>query len=192
MTTVPVGNPTMGDVVPEIWDYGLRNPWRFSFDACTADLYIGDVGQDFFEEIDVEPAGQGNKNYGWRIMEADGCFHALKEKPDDACDKKGLTLPAIFYPHKDDNDVPVGCSVSGGYVYRGSAIPGLRGTYFFGDYCTGAIWSSAWSNGSASPKKDLTEELQSGGINIDSFGQDNHGEIYVVDRGGSIYRLDPK
>jgi glucose/arabinose dehydrogenase len=192
ITAIPSGNPTTGTLVPEIWDYGLRNPWRFSFDACTGDLYIGDVGQKLLEEIDVEPAGQGNKNYGWRTMEGDKCFHGVTLPLDDKCDKTGLTLPVVAYPHKDTNGDDVGCSVTGGYVYRGSAIPALRGTYLYGDYCTGRIWSFVWANGSISSTMDLTDALDSGGISISSFGQDNRGELYLVDLRGSVYRIDPK
>jgi glucose/arabinose dehydrogenase len=192
MTTVPAGNPTTGAVVPEIWDYGLRNPWRFSFDACTSDLYIGDVGQDFWEEIDVEPAGKGNLNYGWKVMEAAKCFHALKTPPDDSCDKSGKVLPVESYLHKSSTGANVGCSVTGGYVYRGSAIPALRGTYIYGDYCTGSIWSFAWSAGKKSTTVELTSALGSNGMSIGSFGQDNHGEVYVVDRAGSIYKLQDR
>ena len=123
----------------EIWSYGLRNPWRFSFDRVTGDLYIGDVGQNEFEEIDVSPdadgAGRG-ANYGWDLMEGDECF-----EPASGCDRTGLELPAVRYSHDD------GCSVTGGYVYRGSAIPSLQGTYFYSDFCGGWVRSFRFANG---------------------------------------------
>jgi glucose/arabinose dehydrogenase len=179
MTAVPPGNPTTGAVVKEIWDYGLRNPWRFSFDACTSDLYIGDVGQVTYEEIDVEPAGTGQKNYGWRLTEGNHDFNP------QGYDKTGITPAVDEYTHTGGN-----CSVSGGYVYRGSAIPGLRGTYLYGDYCSGRIWAFSWKNGVKSPTTELTTDLGSAGFSVVSFGQDNNGEVYVVSLGGSIYRID--
>ncbi|MEW5850185.1 MAG: PQQ-dependent sugar dehydrogenase [Myxococcota bacterium] len=180
MTTVPAGNPyPNAAVVPEIWDYGVRNPWRMSFDACTGDLYIGDVGQGAWEEIDVEPAGQGNRNYGWKTMEGTHCYQDNTE----SCDRTGLTLPVVEYSHSQ------GCSVTGGYVYRGS-IPGLRGRYFYGDYCSGLIWSFTYANGQATDVVDHSADLSSFGLSIASFGQDNNGEVYVVTLSGNIYRID--
>ncbi|MEP7121278.1 MAG: PQQ-dependent sugar dehydrogenase [Byssovorax sp.] len=184
MTIIPPEAPPVGSVNPEIWDFGLRNPWRFSFDACTSDLYIGDVGQNKFEEIDVEPAGQGNKNYGWRTTEAAGCYPPLPNPMDETCDKTGITLPVASYSHA------LGCSVNGGYVYRGSKIPGLRGTYFYGDYCSGKIWTFSWPADVAMDPA-LTGKLRSeiNPVQFVSFGQDNAGEIYVIQH--RVYDPDP-
>ena len=129
---VPPDNPFVGQtgVQPEVWSYGLRNPWRFSFDRTTGDLYIGDVGQNSFEEVDVAPAAAGSGkglNFGWNIMEGTHCYNA------STCNQSGLTLPVLEYAHSE------GCSVTGGYVYRGSVIPALQGLYFFGDYCQGSV-----------------------------------------------------
>ena len=123
---LPKDNPFLdaADTQPAIWDLGMRNPWRFSFDRQTGDLFIGDVGQDSWEEIDAERAGTGGLNYGWNLMEARHCFQA-------GCDQAGLTLPVAEYSHQD------GCSVTGGYVYRGEALPDLVGGYLFSDYCCG-------------------------------------------------------
>ena len=174
---IPAGNMTGQGVKPEIWDYGLRNPWRFSFDACTSDIYIGDVGQNKWEEIDVEPAGQGKKNYGWRAMEANACFDASL-----GCDLPSYTPPVAAYAHGPH------CSVTGGFVYRGKAIPGLRGTYFYGDYCSGKIWTLTWANGIA------TDPVLNNDISLPkdlvSFGQDNLGEVYVINLNGTVFRID--
>jgi hypothetical protein len=136
-----------------------------------------------YEEIDIEPAGKGNKNYGWRLMEGTHCFN-----PSTNCDMTGISLPIFEYPHAP----PTGsASVTGGYVYRGS-IPGLRGRYFFGDYVTKKVWSLAW-DGTQSTQAvvDHTAELGTS-FNISSFGQDARGEVYVVDYGGGVYRIDAK
>lgn len=178
-TVAPPGNVQGGD--PFIWDYGLRNPWRFSFDSCTGDLYIGDVGQGSREEVDIEPAGQGNKNYGWNTMEGTLCY-----EPPQGCDMTGLTLPVKEYSHQ----AGVGESITGGYVYRGNLIPGLRGTYIFADYGRRWIKSFVWQNGTASEDIDLTADLQANNLVIGSFGQDAAGELYVVDLTGTIYRLE--
>ena len=175
----------------EIWDYGLRNPWRFSFDACTSDLYIGDVGQDQWEEVDVEPAGQGKRNYGWRQIEGNHCFNP------QACNLTDpqFTKPLLDYQHKKPAELPGTqgrCSIAGGYVYRGSAIPGLRGTYLFGDYCSSEIWTVT----STSPlvtdfKAGVPSTLMiPGGLVLTSFGQDNLGEIYVTAVDGRVFRID--
>ncbi|MCC6553928.1 MAG: PQQ-dependent sugar dehydrogenase [Polyangiaceae bacterium] len=174
----PPGNLPGGD--PDIWDYGLRNPWRFSFDRCNGDLYIGDVGQGSLEEVDVEPAGQGHRNYGWNIMEGTGCFGG------GSCETTGMTLPVAEYTHGD------GCSITGGFVYRGSSIPNLAGTYFYGDYCTNRVWTLVWDGGAVTSQAEVTADLQSDSLlqGISSFGQDTRGEIYVCDIGGSVYRID--
>ena len=181
MTAIPAGNPTTGTLVGEIWDYGMRNPWRTGFDVCTGDFYIGDVGQGLHEEIDVEPAGQGNKNYGWRLMEGVDCYN-----PANGCDMTGITLPVATYQHSD------GCAVIGGRVYRGTAIPALRGTYLYSDYCSGFIRSFFYSNGAATAPGDLTAALGAGSKNITAISQDNAGELYFVAAQGDILRLDPQ
>ncbi|WP_437751342.1 PQQ-dependent sugar dehydrogenase [Sorangium sp. So ce1389] len=182
--SIPEGNMTGEGVRPEIWDHGLRNPYRFSFDACTGDLYIADVGQGLWEEIDIEPAGQGRKNYGWRLMEGAHCFTPAKD-----CDPQGLTtLPAAEYAHA--GSVIEDCSVTGGYVYRGSRIPWLRGSYFYGDFCSGRVWTLRYEGGAASTPVDRTDDLGSFGFSISSFGQDGAGEVYVVDFSGTVYRVD--
>jgi glucose/arabinose dehydrogenase len=159
----------------EVWAYGLRNPWRFSFDRATHDLYIADVGQNTYEEVDFQPASsKGGENYGWRIMEGLHCY-----SPSEGCDQTGLVLPVAEYSH----DVG-GCAITGGYVYRGSKYPALQSTYFFGDYCSGIIWSLQ-RNGD---QWQMTKRLESG-LNISSFGEDVNGELYVVDLGGAIYQL---
>ncbi|WP_437805525.1 PQQ-dependent sugar dehydrogenase [Sorangium sp. So ce1078] len=184
---IPEGNMTGEGVLPEIWDYGLRNPYRFSFDACTGDLYIADVGQRLWEEINIEPAGQGRKNYGWRLMEAAHCF-----QPVENCDPSGITTPpAAEYAHA--GRVVEDCSVTGGYVYRGSRIPWLRGSYLFGDYCSGRIWTLTYEGGVASAPVDRTDDLGSFGLKVASFGQDGTGEVYVMDFvGDTVYRIDPE
>src|SRR5512144_1806784 len=135
---IPPTNPFLGmaGYRPEIWAYGLRNPWRFSFDRGTGDLYIGDVGQDSYEEIDVETTPRrGGQNYGWNVMEGTHCYNAA------SCSTAGLTLPVVEYAHD------AGCSVTGGVVYRGCRLPGYVGAYFYGDYCTAAVRSFRYQNG---------------------------------------------
>ncbi len=176
--SAPEGNLIGG--LPEIWDYGLRNPWRFTFDACTGDLYIGEVGQDTYEEVDVEPAGQGGKNYGWNTMEGLHCF-----EPMNGCDQAGLTLPVTEYDHL------TGKSITGGYVYRGAKMPGLRGTYFYADYVTNRMWTFKWDGGASVTPTEITADVMPPEA-MSSFGQDNFGEIYVTSLYGDIYRIDPK
>lgn len=187
--TAPSGNLTGGD--PDIWDWGLRNPWRFSFDRCSGDLYIADVGQFLWEEINVEPKGKGVVNYGWNTMEGKHCFD-----PDMNCDQTGLTLPVTEYAH---DDAVMDCSVTGGYVYRGSKIPGLVGTYIYADYCSRRVRTLAWQNGAILKEGEVTQDLDtlslSGGIT--SFGEDSAGELYmVIDNSqntlGKLYRIDPE
>jgi glucose/arabinose dehydrogenase len=173
---VPADNPFLirPDARPEIWAYGLRNPWRFSFDRATGDLYIGDVGQDEYEEVDVQPAGSaGGRNYGWNIMEG---FHPYKGGSTE-----GLIPPAAEYEHASGN-----CSVTGGYVYRGGAIPSLEGIYLFGDYCTGQTWVLR-----RFPDGWRAAEWFGMRISISSFGEDENGELYVLDyRGGEAFLLE--
>ncbi|TKB70092.1 MAG: PQQ-dependent sugar dehydrogenase [Nitrospira sp.] len=161
-----------------VWSYGLRNPWHFSFDG--ADLYIGDVGQDAREEINVSRgpnAGRG-LNYGWRLMEGSACFN-----PATNCNNGTLTLPILEYPH--DNGT---CSVTGGYVYRGTAIPVIQGTYFYADFCAGFVRSFRFNNGSA---LEQTEWPLLAASSITSFGQDGLGELYILNRGGTVSRIVP-
>ncbi|MFQ6615180.1 MAG: PQQ-dependent sugar dehydrogenase [Fidelibacterota bacterium] len=197
---IPPGNPFVhvAGARPEIWVYGLRNPWRFSFDRTTGNLYMGDVGQDTWEEIDVQRAGSpGGENYGWRIMEGNHCYNPPKD-----CDTEGLTPPVWEYSN-DANYMRTlmgrsqfgvtGCSVTGGYVYRGQAMPELQGTYFFADYCSGNIWSFEFSHGRVTNVQDRTAEINLAGgeftTYVSSFGEDATGELYVVDYNGGVYRI---
>jgi glucose/arabinose dehydrogenase len=181
---IPPGNMTGTDVAPEIVAYGLRNPWRMTFDPCTGDLFVGDVGQNEIEEIDVVPAGKSGNNYGWRLLEGNNCFN-----PQNDCDPDNATVrPITQYANPGD-----GCSVTGGYVYRGSAIPGLRGKYLYADFCTGRFWMLDYANGAASNVVDITSDLNPvpGLNNISSFGQDGSGELYVTTfDGGSVFRIE--
>jgi glucose/arabinose dehydrogenase len=174
--TIPAGNPFVGvgGARPEVWAYGLRNPWRFSFDRDTGDLWIADVGQNQFEEVDFQPAAsRGGENYGWRRMEGLHCFN-----PATGCNDGSLVLPVFEYARAS------GCSVTGGFRYRGFRSPVLRGLYFFGDYCSGRVWGASF-NGST-----LKIELElSTGFAISSFGEDETGELLIVDHGGAVYRL---
>lgn len=175
------GNPFLdrADARPEVWLYGLRNPWRFSFDRATGDLYIGDVGQNAFEEIDYLPAAaQGGQNLGWNVMEGDHCY-----RPRQGCDTGGLTKPIVTYPH----DAAWGNSVTGGYVYRGEALPALQGAYLFADFGSGRVWTARRD---ASGGWRVAKLLETG-MNIASFGEDDAGELLVVDYGGAVYRLVP-
>lgn len=181
--TVPPDNPFVGqaNALPEIWSYGLRNPWRFSFDRLTEDLYIADVGQNRSEEIDVAPTATGRGkgvNYGWSIMEGSDCFLG------DQCDQTGLTLPVFSYDHSQ------GCSITGGYVYRGAAIPALQGQYFYGDYCRGWVRSIRYADGAAGELTDWPT-LRPGG-SVTSFGEDAAGELYVLVAEGGVFRFVPE
>jgi glucose/arabinose dehydrogenase len=171
---IPKDNPFS----TEVWAYGLRNPWRFSFDRSTGDLYIADVGQNLYEEVDFQPAAsKGGENYGWRIMEGLHC-----NSPGEGCDQAGLVRPIAEYSHDVGS-----CAITGGYVYGGSQYPVMQGAYFFGDYCSGIIWSlqrdgDRWA---------MTKRLESG-LRISSFGEDVNGELYVSDHGGAVYQLTAK
>jgi glucose/arabinose dehydrogenase len=178
---VPADNPflTTSGARPEIWAYGLRNPWRFSFDRDTGDLFIGDVGQDSFEEVDFQTAGSaGGQNYGWRLMEGTHCFN-----PASNCNNGSLTLPVIEYPHAAGD-----CSISGGYRYRGTASPDLSGIYFYGDFCTGKIWGAT----EITPGVFTSELISDTGLSITSFGEDEEGELYVAhfaSPSGAVYQV---
>jgi glucose/arabinose dehydrogenase len=182
--TVPSDNPFVGrnDARPEIWAYGLRNPWRFSFDRVTGDLYTGDVGQGEREEIDVQPASSpGGENYGWRIMEGFACF-----QPPTGCSTAGLTLPVLDYDRTGGI-----CAVTGGYVYRGSALPILAGRYLYSDFCAGFVRSFTFVGGQALDRIDWTAEIDPGPA-VTSWGEDNAGELYILTGTGSVYRLVPQ
>ena len=178
---IPEGNPFVGDASqpdaqPEIWSYGLRNPWRFSFDRLTRAMFIGDVGQYLHEEVDVEPLGQGGRNYGWRIMEGDACYER------STCRRSGLTLPVATYDHGRD------CAIIGGYVYRGSRYPALFGAYLFADYCSGRLMALDADAALADGHAEIFE-LGDTTLNPASFGEDEAGEIYVIDHMGAIYHV---
>lgn len=165
--SIPVDNP-FGN---EVWDYGLRNPWRFSFDRATGDLWIGDVGQNTYEEIDYLPAGTpGGVNFGWSVMEGNHGY--------DGQFQQGMTLPVAEYSHAEG-----GCSVTGGYVYRGS-MPEWNGIYLYGDYCSGKIWGLIPSNG-----QWQSQLLFEAGVTITSFGEDEAGELYLTSDNGGVYIL---
>ena len=172
---IPADNPFAGNTQgwrEEIYAYGLRNPWKFSFDRQRGWLWAGDVGQDRVEEIDIIKNGA---NYGWRIMEGSPCFPASSD-----CDQEGLTLPVWEYEH------PVGNAVTGGYVYYGNTVPGLYGAYVYGDFGTGLIWA-LW----LTPDQTVQDNrlLLNSGLNISSFGVDQDNELYVVDFNGKIYKI---
>lgn len=174
--SIPADNPYADgeNGAPEVWSSGLRNPWRFSFDCVTGDLYMGDVGQNAYEEIDFQPSDStGGENYGWNVYEGNHQYSGGSLSTEET------VFPVAEYGRND------GCSVTGGYVYRGSALPELDGIYFYGDYCTGTIWwlyrneNDIWQGG----------DFLYTDLNISSFGQDEQGEIYVVDHSGGIYKL---
>jgi glucose/arabinose dehydrogenase len=180
--TVPPDNPfargRQGRA--EIWSLGLRNPWRFSFDRETGDLWIGDVGQGELEEIDRARPGRGGSNYGWNVMEGTECF-----SPSEGCDRAGLVRPIAVYP------TALGCAVVGGYVYRGSRFPALRGGYLFADFCAGVMF--ALDPQSRSPQEPVV--VLETGRPISSFGEDEEGELYVTDLGSGDVLLvtgDPR
>ena len=173
---VPSTNPFVGQsgVRPEIWALGLRNPWRFSFDRQAGQLYIADVGQGQREEVNVVPSAQGGQNYGWATMEGSVCYNA------QTCPQTGLTLPVVDYTHAD------GCSITGGYVYRGTRIPEIAGRYFYTDYCNGWLRSFRFVNGAATSSREWPVARLN---NPTSFGEDSSGELYVTLSGGSVMRL---
>jgi len=184
---IPISNPFVGrpPAAPEVWAYGVRNPWRFAFDRTTGDLYIADVGQDSWEEIDYAPGNPGGRNYGWSVMEATHCFN-----PPTGCSSTGLTLPVYEYAHVGSPD-SVGCSITGGFVYRGTRLTGFAGRYFFGDYCNGWIRSFKIVGGVVTDVQNHTSDLgvQTG---LTSFGQDARGELYITLSTGQVYRIVPK
>ena len=175
--SIPPDNPFVGLAHQgrgEIWAYGLRNPWRFTFDRLTGDLWAADVGQNLFEEVDIMEAG---RNYGWSIMEGFSCFQSSEE----ACDTSGLTMPIVDYGHED------GCSVTGGYVYRGSRLPSLYGAYVYGDFCSGKIWALRYDGSRVTEHMQIADSR----LQIASFGEDQSGELYILAFDEKIYRLAP-
>jgi hypothetical protein len=181
--SVPASNPFVGrsDSRGEIWSLGLRNPWRLSFDRVLGDLYLADVGQDRFEEVNVRSSADGGRatNFGWPIMEGTQCY-----RPGTGCDRTGLTLPLVEYGHAE------GCSVTGGHVYRGSTIPALVGTYFYADYCQSWVRSFRLVDGRAAEQMQW-DDLAPGG-QITSFGEDAAGELYIVTADGKVHKVVPK
>lgn len=181
---VPADNPFVATAGarPEIWSYGLRNPWRFSFDRLNGDLYVGDVGQNQWEEIDYAPASAGagrGVNFGWRTMEGRHCFDA------GSCDQAGLALPVMEYGHDGGE-----CSVTGGYVYRGAAIPALQGHYFYADFCQGWVRSLRMDAGTVGAQADWPTLRP--GTAIPSFGEDAAGELYVLAADGRVLKIVPR
>lgn len=181
---VPADNPFVGatdtPARPEIWAYGLRNPWRFSFDGATGDLYIADVGDASWEEINVEPAESvGGNNYGWSIMEGTKCVE------DTNCNQTGIVLPTVEYSHSE------GCAVIGGHVYRGTAIPALMGQYVYGDFCSPWLRSFRYESGSVVDLRDWSYDVELLDELTTSLGEDGAGELYVATFEGNIYKIVP-
>jgi len=187
---VPPDNPLLGTLAPEVWAFGLRNPWRFDIDPATGDVYIADVGQSQREEVTVLPAGTSGSNLGWSVTEGRECFGSA------TCDTEGLVAPTVTYGHDE------GCSVTGGFVYRGSAIPELAGHYLYSDWCSGwvrslridgvaAVDQADWMDGVAA----VDQADWTGGVGdvgrVSSFGRDGHGELYLVATEGSVWRIEP-
>ncbi len=174
---IPPDNPFVNEAARnEIWAYGVRNPWRFTFDRLTGDLFMADVGQNLWEEINWQPASSaGGENYGWNVMEAGHCF------TNSGCDQSDLVLPIFEYNHE------LGCSVTGGYVSRGMEDLALYGNYFLADFCQGTIWS-LFPHGDGSWQSNVVYQ---GAGNVSSFGEDVNGGLYVVDQLGSVYRIRP-
>ena len=178
---IPPDNPFVGraDARPEIWHTGLRNPWRMRFDRASGDLWIGDVGQNAWEEIDRAPAGVGGLDFGWDLMEGSHCF---REAGDD-CATPDLTLPVAEYGHD------AGCSVTGGIVYRGAAAPDLVGWYLFSDYCAGTIWAVDADAADPTARQEPIVVAETGG-SISAIGEDAAGELFVTDLGGTVLAIE--
>jgi len=174
--SVPSGNPfASGGGKGEIWAVGLRNPWRFSFDKPTGLLYIGDVGQDKYEEVNIAPANRAGVNYGWSAMDGPDCFKS------SACNKSQFQQPALTYTHDSGN-----CSIIGGFVYRGRAIPEVVGQYFYSDYCNSWVRSLSYAN----DRVTAYHQWIDGGLgSIVSFGEDSQGELYMCSSNGRVYRI---
>ena len=175
---IPADNPFVGfaDALDEIWSYGLRNPWRFSFDRATGEMYVGDIGQNEWQEVTLAPAiNFGGANYGWSV------FEGHQPIAGNGVTAPNHQNPFFVYGHEH------GCAVTGGYVYRGEAVPGLKAVYLLGDFCSGRIWAS-WR--SLDWKRKVIELTQTD-MQIISFGEDEAGEVYVIDYGGALYRIEP-
>jgi glucose/arabinose dehydrogenase len=174
--SVPEDNPfPQGEARPEVWAYGLRNPWRFSFDRLTGDLYIADVGQNQWEEINFLPAGHpGGTNFGWNLREGNHTYSGGSAE--------GLVDPVAEYSHQ------YGCSVSGGYAIRSPSLPDWQEIYLFGDYCSGLIWGLRQRADGGWEQERLFET----NFRISSFGEDHAGQLYLVDYDGQVLRLEPK
>ena len=185
----------------EIWAYGLRNPWRSTFDAATGDLYIADVGQNCWEEINWTPStSSGGENYGWRQMEGLHCYNPAQTSTctpvgavcgaSPACNDASLSLPVVEYGHTGAGE----CSITGGYAYRGCRMPIYRGAYFYGDYCAGFVRTLRMSGGVATDLQNVTAQVDPGGTLVgvlSSFGVDGQGELYVLNYGGSVRKVVP-
>ena len=196
--SIPETNPFTNskNMMPEIWAYGLRNPWRFSFDRETGDMYIGDVGQHNWEEINFQSsASNGGENYGWNHYEGEDIYN-------ESAPLSNHTKPIHFYPNNAnifkvllgwDEEDAFGCSVTGGYVYRGNDIPDIQGYYLFADYCTGRIWMFQHENDTVSNLSEITDiinlEDNKETVYISSFGEDANGELYIINYNGSIYKI---
>jgi glucose/arabinose dehydrogenase len=174
---IPPDNPYAGDESGrnEVWAIGLRNPWRFSFDRQTGDLWVADVGQNMYEEVNYVPAGEGaGLNFGWNPVEGNHCYL-------DGCDLTAYYPPVAEYAHGAGD-----CSITGGYVYRGTAFPPLVGNYFYGDFCSGRLWAlfltgdGSWVN----------NEVGAAPGNLTTFGEGYDGELYLTTRDGTLYRLE--
>lgn len=177
---IPADNPYAGGGgLGEIWAHGLRNPWRFHIDDDAGLIYTGDVGQSTWEEINVQPITAGGLDYGWPNFEGTDCY-----KPSDGCDMLGWQEPTLVYSHEE------GCSVTGGFVYRGAAIPELNGHYFYADWCNGWIRSFRYADGQVVDEQDWSADLEGAG-QVSSFGLDGAGELLVVDSNGSVFRVVP-
>jgi len=175
--TIPADNPFIATAGarPEILDFGLRNPYRDSVDPVTGTLWVGDVGQGAWEEVDAEPAGAVGLDFGWRRWEGRHCYN-----PSSGCDPAGVTMPLAEYGHDQ------GCAIVGGVVYRGAAIPSLDGAYVFGDYCSGTLWAIDAAGGDQIPVNVLAT-----GLSLSSIGTDEKGEVYLTDLKGTLQRLVP-
>ncbi len=180
---VPPDNPFVGQAGArgEIWAYGLRNPWRYAFVRKTGDLYIADVGQNSFEEVDVVHGTGEGLNYGWDRLEGNECF-----EPAFGCDRAGVTMPVVVYGHGD------GCSITGGHTYRGSAIPGLQGLYFYSDYCSGFVRSFRFDGERATDERRWADLEPPGDRQVTSFAEDSEGELYLMTAGGNLYKIVPR
>jgi len=198
---IPIDNPfyKSENARKEVWHYGLRNVWRFSFDKLNGDMYLGDVGQSNWEEVNYQPSSKGGINYGWNIMEGKHCFDE-----ESSCDSLLYEQPIYDYPNNANYMKTLigvgqpntdGCSITGGYVYRGESIPQLYGKYIFGDYCTGKVWSFKNNDGIITDFQNHTleilESIDKKSFYLSSFGEGYDGELFVIDYNGSLYKIIP-